>query len=258
MVMKYDSPESLARYIESEWPDFIPAAAAQKNVSSDLLAFAPRNKIYYTRIPEIVRAAMRTPPNRIYDAGAGIGRTVFELAQLYPDAEIVGAELSQQFTGFARAVLFGEDPPKFVPLMANDRRGVDFIAFPQALSEVAKKLKARAGSLDYFAAPAEALSYPRDYFDLVLSLNVVDRVPDPADFIQKVAQFVGPGGCLIMATPYDWKDAPAPKKKQIGSMTDVPLPGFTLETSTHIPYCFRRDILSEVNYRTHVVVLRRT
>ncbi len=54
--------------------------------------------------------------------------------------------------------------------------------------------------IDYRQATAEALAAAGERFDIVLSMEVVEHVSDPAGFMAACARLVAPGGLLIVAT----------------------------------------------------------
>jgi 2-polyprenyl-6-hydroxyphenyl methylase/3-demethylubiquinone-9 3-methyltransferase len=55
-------------------------------------------------------------------------------------------------------------------------------------------------AIDYREATAESLAAAGERFDVVLSMEVVEHVADPAAFLASCAQLVAPGGLLILAT----------------------------------------------------------
>lgn len=54
--------------------------------------------------------------------------------------------------------------------------------------------------IDYRVQTAEALAATGARFDLVVSLEVVEHVPDPETFLAAVAELTAPGGLLVLAT----------------------------------------------------------
>jgi len=64
------------------------------------------------------------------------------------------------------------------------------------------RLHAGEGELDidYRQATAEALAAAGERFDIILSMEVVEHVRDPAGFMAACARLVAPGGLLIVAT----------------------------------------------------------
>ena len=74
--------------------------------------------------------------------------------------------------------------------------GVD--ASPEVIA-VAREHAAAVGlAIDYRAGDVHQLS---GQFDLVTSLEVIEHVADPAEFLQALARRLAPGGLLILSTP---------------------------------------------------------
>lgn len=55
-------------------------------------------------------------------------------------------------------------------------------------------------ALDYRAGGVEALG-PEEKFDLVVSMEVVEHVTDPAAFVRGLAGALAPGGLMLLSTP---------------------------------------------------------
>jgi SAM-dependent methyltransferase len=95
------------------------------------------------------------PPRRALDLGTGTGSVAFELARLYPDAEVVGADIA-----------------------------------PAMLAEARRKTTPELeGRLRFDEADAERLPYPDEWFDLVTLSNMIpffdelDRVVAPSGWV---------------------------------------------------------------------------
>ena len=94
------------------------------------------------RSPEAVEAALGRvdgSPRRVLDLGTGTGLAARVVGERYPDAEVVGADLSPAMIEEARRLL------------------------PEAL----------AGRVRFEVADAAALPYPDGHFDLVLLVNMI-------------------------------------------------------------------------------------
>lgn len=66
---------------------------------------------------------------------------------------------------------------------------------------IARRHAAAQGlAIDYQVARAEDLAEAAAMFDVVLSLEVIEHVPEPAAFVATCARLVKPGGLLILST----------------------------------------------------------
>jgi 2-polyprenyl-6-hydroxyphenyl methylase/3-demethylubiquinone-9 3-methyltransferase len=66
---------------------------------------------------------------------------------------------------------------------------------------VARVHAAQGGlAIDYRETTAEALAAAGERFDVVLTLEVVEHVPDPAAYLSTVASLVRPGGLCVVST----------------------------------------------------------
>ena len=71
---------------------------------------------------------------------------------------------------------------------------------PEAISAALAHARDGGLEIDYRATTAEALAEQGAKFDVVLALEVIEHVTDPAEFIATCASLVAPGGLLFAAT----------------------------------------------------------
>lgn len=135
--------------------------------------------------------------HHILEVGCGVGRTVCDVARHYPNAFVVGTDLSQRMLEQAYSMVIGTHPDSSVQVSLE----------PEGLGV----LSARSfGLTNVFLAQASVLALPfaSAQFDLVVSSNVIDRVPDPRQMLSEVARVLKPGGYFIFTDPFNWKALP--------------------------------------------------
>ena len=53
-------------------------------------------------------------------------------------------------------------------------------------------------------------------FDLVVAANLIDRLYDPARFLDEIGSRIVPGGVLVLTSPYTWLEEHTPKQQWLG------------------------------------------
>ncbi|MFO0755189.1 MAG: methyltransferase domain-containing protein [Byssovorax sp.] len=146
------------------------------------------------------------PPQQgpILDAGCGVGRSTFELADR-TGALVVGVDLNFSFLRLAsRALREG--------IVRYDLRKVGLVyeerAFPVRFD--------RKDLVDFWAADALSLPFAAGSFGQALSLNLLDCVSSPYDLLASFARVLRPGARAILASPYDWSPGATPIEAWIG------------------------------------------
>ncbi|TVP51795.1 MAG: putative 4-mercaptohistidine N1-methyltransferase [Halomonadaceae bacterium] len=146
-------------------------------------------------------------PKRALDLGCAVGRTSLELALAFE--EVVAVDLSQRFIQQAQQLQSEGSDGYFRRYQGElgQTRQVDLAAL--GLQEAASRVtfaQGDAGNLDpQFGA-----------FDLVFAGNLIDRLPDPGQFLRQIKQHVRPGGLLVISSPYTLLTDFTPREKWIG------------------------------------------
>ena len=53
-------------------------------------------------------------------------------------------------------------------------------------------------------------------FDLVVAANLIDRLYDPAKFLDEIGKRIVHGGVLVLTSPYTWLEEHTPKQQWLG------------------------------------------
>ncbi len=157
---------------------------------------------------------------RALDLGCALGRASFELAESF--AAVIAVDLSERFIAAAKHLqakgeYFYQQMEEGELLAKRCVRLTDF-----GFSEACHKIKFMQGNV-------LELNEDMGKFDLILAANLIDRLPDPEQFLAGVHQYMISGGVLVIASPYDWQERFTPKPKWLGGHYRAGLPVTSLE-----------------------------
>ncbi|HEX4842918.1 MAG TPA: putative 4-mercaptohistidine N1-methyltransferase [Limnobacter sp.] len=184
------------------------------------------------------------PRRRALDLGCAVGRSSFELARGFE--QVVGIDLSARFVEAAQELQAGESLQYFMRDEGELGRQVQTDLHEHQLNAVANKVRFEQGD----ACQLDAVH--ADY-DLVFAGNLIDRVANPAAFLQDMQKRVVQGGLLIISSPYTLLDEYTPRSQWIGGyyaegqarsvldgMQDLLAPHFRLAQSPlNVPFVIR-------------------
>ena len=144
---------------------------------------------------------------RALDLGCATGRAAFELARFCD--HVTGVDFSARFirvghelqgTGRVRYVV--PDEGELVSYRERTLAGCG--------------LDGVAGKVEFWQGDAHNLKPQFKDYDLVLAANLIDRLYEPARFLEAIAERVRPGGLLVILSPYTWLEEFTPRDKWLG------------------------------------------
>ncbi|MBK6742297.1 MAG: 5-histidylcysteine sulfoxide synthase [Hydrogenophilales bacterium] len=154
-----------------------------------------------------IRAHGARPAGKALDLGCAAGRASFELARHF-DA-VTGIDFSARFIGLGvqlaeQGVLRYTLPEEGELVSYRERRLADL------------GLDATRRRVAFFQGDACNLKPNFTGYDLILAANLIDRLYNPARFLDAVHERLNPGGLLVIASPYTWLTEHTPRDAWIG------------------------------------------
>lgn len=140
------------------------------------------------------------------DLGCASGRASFELARHFDT--VLGVDFSVRFID--QGVQIGRDGM----LRYTLRDEGDLRLFKTRTLAELELDKVRVPDF----AQGDACNLKPNYrdFDLVFAANLIDRLYEPAKFLDDIHTRIRPGGLLMIASPYTWLEEHTPKSEWIG------------------------------------------
>ncbi|MGS2723005.1 5-histidylcysteine sulfoxide synthase [Porticoccus sp. GXU_MW_L64] len=145
---------------------------------------------------------------RALDLGCATGRSSFELAKHVDHVDaidfsvrLIEAPTNLQKTGSQRYIL--QDEGELVSY--KEIQLSDFDGYTEVKDRIAFMQGDACNLVEKY----------RDY-DLVFAGNLLDRLYDPAKFLQQIKERIRPGGLLVLTSPYTWLEEFTPREKWLG------------------------------------------
>jgi putative 4-mercaptohistidine N1-methyltranferase len=176
---------------------------------------------------------------RALDLGCAVGRSTFELSR-WAD-EVIGIDRSHNFIQAAQSI--GETG------RIRFRRLEEGTIYSQIERQLPGDLAGRRVRFEV----GDALNLRSDLgeFDLLLTANLIDRVPSPTRLLDQLGALTQPGGYLILTSPFTWLEEFTPRKEWLtnvdGAMEQTTFdairtrltPRFELLTTKELPFLIR-------------------
>lgn len=160
----------------------------------------------------IVERAMKALGNegaraRALDIGCASGRATFELARYFDF--VTGLDFSARFIRHG-VTLAQEEPLRYLRAMEGELTELHEVT----LKELG--LDGLGAKVEFFQADACNLKPQFGDYDFVLAANLVDRLYEPAKFLDSIHERMTLGGVLMIATPGTWMVEHTPREHWLG------------------------------------------
>ena len=262
----YDDDLAAQAYAEMHFASYLPPPASYSEASGDpegadatalarrLMALPDLTGAFYTKIAEIVLAHCSSRDGLVVDVGCGMARMGVELGAHGWTGRYLGLDLSWRFIAQATRVFLAGDTEVRMPTLVDWNPRSEVVRLDTPTLDPSRSLLA--------VGDATRMAVPDRSCDVVLGLNLIDRVPNTAQAVRELWRCVAPGGILVLADPFDWMGHPAdhrmlsfdPIGAWLDEATSVDLPP---DQRSVVFALRRRDARRIVIFEDEVVVYRR-
>ena len=156
-----------------------------------------------------LEALAERPRRRALDLGCAVGRSSFELAKHFDF--VSGIDFSARFIRIAyqlqeKGVIHYQLPEEGEIVSYHEKRLSDF-----GLAGIGKRI-------EFYQGDAHNLKPQFSDYDLILAANLIDRLYEPARFLNTIHQRLKVGGLLVLASPYTWLEEYTKKEHWVGGI----------------------------------------
>jgi len=146
---------------------------------------------------------------RALDLGCATGRATFELARFCD--HVTGIDFS------ARFIRVGLDMKEKGFIRYTTTVEGELVAYHEkSLAELG--LDGVTDKVEFRQGDAHNLKEQFTGYDLVLACNLIDRLYEPARFLEHISGRINPGGLLVLMSPYTWLEEFTPRDKWLGGL----------------------------------------
>ncbi|BBP47078.1 SAM-dependent methyltransferase [Thiosulfatimonas sediminis] len=148
---------------------------------------------------------------RVLEVGCSVGRACFELATYFN--EVTGLDFSARFIRIANQLQTTGSVLYTIP-----QEG-EIMAFKeQKLRDLG--LAKTASKCEFLQQDASNMKPIFTGYDMIIAVNLLDRLYEPKKFLQDVAHRLNDGGLLMLASPYSWDETFTQKENWLGGYKD--------------------------------------
>jgi len=147
----------------------------------------------------------------VLEVGCSVGRGSFELARYFD--EVTGLDFSARFIQIANQLQTTGEVKYTIP---SEAEIMDFKS--SALTDL--DLDTYANKCTFMQQDACNLKSRFTGYDMVVAVNLIDRLYEPAKFLKGLAERINSRGLLVIASPYSWDTEFTEKQYWIGGYKD--------------------------------------
>ena len=148
--------------------------------------------------------------SKALDIGCSVGRASFELKKEFDVVD--GLDYSNKFIQIANQMK--EDK---LLKYTNTSEGECTYVSQTSLEDLSLDINTK--DLNFYQADAMNMKKEFKEYDLIIAVNLIDRLHTPLDFLNNISLRLNPNGILLIASPYTWLCEYTPKENWLGGYT---------------------------------------
>lgn len=148
---------------------------------------------------------------RALEVGCSVGRATFELAHYFED--VTGLDFSARFIQVADQLKSHGNVLYTIPQEGEIMAFKEQTLADLGLADVAHKCR-------FMQQDAANLKPHFTHYDMVVAVNLIDRLYEPKKFLQMIHKRMNKGGLLMLASPYTWLEEYTQKAHWLGGYKD--------------------------------------
>lgn len=149
---------------------------------------------------------------KVLEVGCSVGRGCFELGKHFD--EVLGLDFSARFINAANRM---QQTGSLLATLPLEGEIMDFKEYRLADSELEKA----AARCRFMQQDPSNLKPIFSGYDMLLAMNVIERLYEPKKFIQDIAHRLNTGGLLMLGSTYDWREQYTAKAHWLGGYKDA-------------------------------------
>ena len=152
------------------------------------------------------------------DMGCATGRFSFELSRKCDF--VIGVDLSENFIATARKLLHQREllfRLREEGLIGSERS----FSLPESWD---------SGKVEFIVGDVQALPFRTGFFSCVVSLNLLDKIPQPLDHLAEANRLARKSASqLLISDPFSWSEAVSPRHAWLGGTRQGEFSGFGID-----------------------------
>ena len=158
--------------------------------ASQLLNIGGSESLYATINYLVLKYLDKNKAYNFLDLACGVGRTIYDLAELFPKSLFVGLDYSYLMMQRSKQILLSDTP-------------LEIDLSPMGFGKVVLPAK-NYNNVVLTQGDVYDLPFKKEVFDCVCNTYLIDRVPAPEEAIRKSIEVLKPGGLFVFTDPLNF------------------------------------------------------